>query len=657
MQQPVGIKDLILKYYVPPDGFPPPSNQEEKEEDEVEVDGEDEEEDQDPTLLRQKQQQEERQRQQQRLLQLLSNTEASQKRGIDNWLEEYKCHKCQSVNLKYLHSQMPKSEAYIQFKLQPINNVEISSVCKSVLKHDLIMAYLKSPNSVFEIFGFKECLSCGHNQYTQNFTLSNCRVNPKTKYLLCKDCSEDVQEAIPPLDYIERYLLPSIQNESKITTFFLLKHHLACGSQPLVRGTWRNLILGNSDGSFVTELLVELSASDLSPYCPCDELEYVLSSFFPRRNTTRVHFGYSVEEMVVFDGSYLYIRLKNNCHMSNDYQYNSLDFLNKVAETIGVGKISLNNASSSGSDGNNSLKRKKSSEQDNIHPAKKKKKKEKKLSGSNNDGMDALLIEIQRIKNKKLQQQQQQEDDGEEGEDEGSIARRAGGSTNKDGNSAIDSLLISQTKPLSKRNNADKGAISTTKKSVISLRKAHSSYAPGLNCASKIIIREPTLHSKSELCEPGFGKIQFKEDALSNTYHIQVKLLKTADEKTFYCFPKSNIIIPPPLIQRTNFNTFNIIHNVYSFYDNVVERNSASVNTIDQQTFYRSIVALVNQLKQADVNEREIRFRREVPADLAIPFTREENEKHRLNPETIQKAIWNMQEYFTTSDNDSSKTN
>ena len=180
-----------------------------------------------------------------------------------------------------------------------------------------------------------------------------------------------------------------------------------------------------------------------------------------------------------------------------------------------------------------------------------------------------------------------------------------------------------------------------------SMKDTHSPYMPGFNYASKILVREPTLHTKSELCEPEFGILKFK----GYTYEIQVKLLKTAIKDVFYCFPKSNNIIPPPLIQRTNFNTFNVIHNVYSFYDNVVERNSASVNTIDQQTFYRSIVALINQLKKADIHEREIRFRREVPADLEIPFTRQEIEKHRLNPETVQEALWNLQDYFADKTN------
>lgn len=232
-----------------------------------------------------------------RIYEQLLNSEATQKRGLDEFFTKYKCYKCHNVGLKYLHTQLTDNAKFMEFIRRPIDDVSISSVCKSVLKHDLIMAQLRLPQTVFEIFGFTDYTTCGHNQYTHNFTLSNCRVIPKSKRLLCNDCfkrglntNEEetkniIKTGVQPLEFIEKHIL--IDNEkvtdSQIATFYFLKNSLASSHQPLLRGIWRNLVLGNKDCSFVTELLVELTAPASSPHCPCDELEFILSYFFERK--------------------------------------------------------------------------------------------------------------------------------------------------------------------------------------------------------------------------------------------------------------------------------------------------------------------------------------------------------------------------------------
>ena len=598
----------------------------------------------------------EKREQENRIHEQFLNSEATQKRGLYEFFTKYKCYKCHNKGLKYLHTKLTDnaSAKFMEFIRRPIDHVSISSVCKSVLKHDLIMAQLRSPQTVFEIFGFIDYTTCGHNQYTHNFTLSNCRVIPKSKRLLCKDCFKTalnnaeeetkniIRTAVPPLEFIEKHILIDAEKvtDSKIATFYLLKHSLASSHQPLLRGIWRNLVLGNEDCSFVTELLVELTAPASSPHCPCDELEFILSYFFERKKKKKLHLGYELEEMLVFADTYLYLRLNFSCHTSIFNQYNSFESLNSMANENGLGSVTLHH------DGNMTVPPPPHHKQ--LSKSKSSKSSESTSIPSVLSQKDLLANEFKRIR--ELQKDQAVSPNSIIDKEKSSLGGWKAAAILGEGKRKLDAMFSGGT---TIRNN--KTSSSSTKKNSGSLTNSNLDSAP-----TKLVIREPTIRTKDNLCEALSSRITFKPHpkikqlSLAKDYYIKIKLLSTASNGVYFGFPKSNNIIPPPIIRRTSFNTFEVIPNISNYYDSIVERTDIGVVSIDQNEFYRSIVGLVNLLKRDDVNDNAIRFKREVPADTDIPFTKNETDNHKLNPDTITQAIWNIQGEFKKNADDKS---
>lgn len=325
--------------------------------------------------------------------------------------------------------------------------------------------------------------------------------------------------------------------------------------------------------------------------------------------------------MLVFANTYLYLRLNSSCHTSIFNQYDSFEFLNSVAKENGLGGVTLHHGNVT------------------VPPAKRHKPSKPKSSTSTSlllSQKDLLANEFRRIM--ELQKDQAVSPNSIIDKEKSSLGGWKAAAILGEGERKLDAMFSGGT---TIRNNKTS---SSTKKNSSSSTNSNLDTVP-----SKLVIREPTIRTKDDLCEvlPTFITFEphpkTKQLPLQENYSIEIRLLSTASKGVYFGFPKSNNIIPPPIIRRTSFNTFEVIPNISNYYDSIVERTDIGVVSIDQNEFYRSIVGLVNLLKRGDVNDNAIRFKREVPADTDIPFTKDETDNHRLNPDTITQAIWNIQ--------------
>ena len=79
---------------------------------------------------------------------LLDATTGRRHVEIGEWLQEYKCKECHGrESLEFLHPRLLKSKAYNTF-IEAKTVVETSSMCRRVLKYNMMFSELKTPNSL-----------------------------------------------------------------------------------------------------------------------------------------------------------------------------------------------------------------------------------------------------------------------------------------------------------------------------------------------------------------------------------------------------------------------------------------------------------------------------------------------------------------------------